>query len=141
MSRYVYEPGNGTRYELFITPFVGSLLGCSGSVWVVAGPFPDKVRAMVLPVDIGLHWTYVAEKMGLNEVDASVVALMVGRVTGVTAWPTKEPGFAARISVPFEPEVPCTCARCAKYEGCPHLTRSESRICDACSAGGPHGGF
>ena len=98
-DRHLWEPGNGTRYELSITPFEGRLFGCSDGGWVVVGPFSDRIRAMVVPTESGIHWSYVATKMDLNEVDASCVAVMIGKVTGLEAWPSDV--GASRIKVPF----------------------------------------
>lgn len=98
-SRHTWEPGNSTRYEIHVTPFEGRLFGCSDGGWVVVGPFPDRVRALVVPKDSALHYSYVAEKMDLNEIDASCVAVMVGKVTGITAWPSDE--AKSRMKRPF----------------------------------------
>ena len=49
MERYVWEPGNSTRYELRVTREEGSLFGSSeGGGWLIVGPFPDHLRAMVV---------------------------------------------------------------------------------------------
>jgi hypothetical protein len=101
--RHEWSPGNGTRYELFVAPFEGPLFGCTRGGWVVVGPFSDRLRSMVVPDESGIHWTYVASKMDLNEVDASCVAMMLGKVTGLEAWPSDI--ATARVKVPFTPEV------------------------------------
>ena len=91
MERYVWEPGNSTRYELRVTREEGSLFGSSeGGGWLIVGPFPDHLRAMVVTSYSGVHWTYVAQKMGLGEVDASCVTVMIGKITDVDSWPSDD---------------------------------------------------
>lgn len=89
MARYVWEPGNSTRYELSVTRFEGALFGVvEGGGWLIVGPFSNHLRAMVVPTNSGVNWSYVAEKMGLGETDASCVTLMVGKITDVDSWPS-----------------------------------------------------
>lgn len=103
--RLIWEPGNGTRYELCVTRFEGPLFGCSEGGFVVVGPFPDKLRAMVVPTDMDLHFTYVMEKMGLGEIDASCVTVMLGKALDVEAWPTDSEWYTRGIQRPFVPPV------------------------------------
>lgn len=101
VERYVWEPKNGTRYELAITRFEGRLFGCPDGGWIVVGPYADHIRALVVPSDSGLHWSRVAERMGVGEVDASCVAVMVGAVAGIKVWPSE--AVLERVKVPFDP--------------------------------------
>ena len=87
--RHVWEPGNGTRYELWVAPFNEPLFGCPDGGWMVLGPTAENLRAMVVSDDVGLDWTYVAEKMRLSETDASFVTIMITAATGITGWPSE----------------------------------------------------
>lgn len=99
--RLLWEPGNGTRYELLVTRTDSTIFGASQGGFVVVGPFSDKLRAMVVPLEGGLHYTYVMEKMGLNEIDASCVAVMLREALGIEAWPTDSEWFTKGIKRPF----------------------------------------
>ncbi len=97
----LWEPGNGTRYEILITKAATSIFGASQGGFVVVGPFSDKLRAMVVSPEGGLHYTYVMEKMGLNEIDASCVTVMLREALRIEAWPMESEWFTSRIKRPF----------------------------------------
>lgn len=100
-TRLLWEPGNGTRYELLVTRVETPIFGSSGGGFIVVGPFSDKLRAMVVSLDGGLHFSYVMEKMDLNEIDASCVTVMLGEALGIEAWPTDSEWFTKGIKRPF----------------------------------------
>lgn len=101
MTRLEWSPGNGTRYELLVTEVPTTIFGSSNGGYVVVGPFPDKLRAMVVSPEGGLHYSYVMEKMGLNEIDASCVTVMLREALGIEAWPSESEWFTKGIKRPF----------------------------------------
>lgn len=95
-ERLVWEPGNGTRYELVVTPNPGRVFGYGENTVTVIGPFPDKINAAVLYAESPVRWEDVSEKMDLNEHDASMVALMVAHILGTKAYPTTASWFKVK---------------------------------------------
>ncbi len=67
--RFLYEPGNGTRYNIVVCPYPNTT-GRSRWVFVLA----DFPRGVSVTADHALHFSYIQEKTGLGEVDAQAFA-------------------------------------------------------------------
>lgn len=80
----VYEPGNGTRYEILVTGLphdAGDLIGCQEGSLLVAW-LNDVNKCMILAPAGFLHYTYVMEKMHIRSiVDAVVLTELLGYLT------------------------------------------------------------
>lgn len=103
MPIYTWEPGVGTRYEVSISPFTGTMFGCTDG-WLIVGPYTATLKAMVIPKNQPLHWTYITAKMDLGRMDASIVTYMIGEVTGNLTYPDVD--CMERVTVPFIPSRP-----------------------------------
>ena len=69
VTKYVYEPGNATRYEVWLTFHGDEALV---SLWPGQG---SAASCCVLQTHGYLHESYVAQKLGVGEVDALVLAI------------------------------------------------------------------
>lgn len=75
--RYEYEPGNATRYEIWISAWEDNR--AMVSLWPgVSG----SSSCCVFSTDGYLHEDYVADKLGVGSVDALVLAEFLGHVLG-----------------------------------------------------------
>lgn len=93
--RDVWCPGNGTRYELFITrPATGDAM----FVWLNASPGPG--RAMAVHPDGEIDAPYLMEKLAIHsEADAAALLLWLRRV-----------GFTVYLPAGYDPQT-------ARYTG------------------------
>ena len=84
MNRYVWEPGNGTRYDLVY----GSVdEHRSMVVWLLKGG--SGGTAIMFDSSHYLHHTYLEEKMAINSADAAAVLLFLenmGYEVGMPGW-------------------------------------------------------
>jgi hypothetical protein len=82
-----YQPGNGTRYEVVMTPIAdktsASVLGASlGSVLFT---FPLWGKCIVLPKEEDVFARWVAEKLQIGPVDANALAELFAYLLGAEA--------------------------------------------------------
>ena len=72
MSRYIWEPGNSTRYDLFYHAPPRAEDKCL-LVWLHKG----GSGGTAIMFDGFLHHTYIEEKMGINSTDAAALLLFL----------------------------------------------------------------
>lgn len=83
-SRYInYQPGNGTRYETYITPTFEN-----PEIFVIS--IPNLNMSFQVNSACFLAWTYVFEKIGIggrhaNACDASAITALLSEVLDVPA--------------------------------------------------------
>ena len=89
IDRYRFEPGNGTLYDLIyarrLTP-PGETDTCIEGEFVVVWVYHVPCRAMVF-TDTLIHYSYVMEKMGLNEADAVGILMFLEQMGHLVAYP------------------------------------------------------
>ena len=76
----VWQPGNGTRYEVVVTPLEAS----EPEAVMISWHNHHGGRCMSLRVDdkVGeLMFTYVCEKLGVNVADGAALTALLSRVT------------------------------------------------------------
>lgn len=94
-----YQPGNGTRYLLALHPMPSQLershdFGIAWSIYDQPGWLLSKVNgssgAMTVTAGPGsfLHWSTVAQYMGMGKADAVVVTELVGNLLGISCTTT-----------------------------------------------------
>ena len=72
MQRQFYEPGNGTRYDIIY----GNVPGYANDseVFVLTWMLRGGSGGSTIAVTSFTHWTYVQEKMNVQEADAKALA-------------------------------------------------------------------
>ena len=81
LQKYTWEPGNGTRYELFY----GRVKNTNLIPWMRRGG--SGGRAMAFSEGSFLHYTYVAEKMDVNAADAAGILQFLERMGHDVGYP------------------------------------------------------
>ena len=78
MKFYDHQPGNGTRYLCYLGQAENDNWVL---VWLHHGGSAGK--AFVFDSNAGLlHYSYLMEKLGVNEADAAALMTLISRVTG-----------------------------------------------------------
>lgn len=86
-----YCPGNGTRYIVMVADISGfgvalEILGRGGKrCFQVSLLNGGHGKTMTCGSDDFLHFSYVQDKLGVNKVDAVVLAELIGYVCGIDA--------------------------------------------------------
>ena len=78
-----YQPGNGTRYPVLFT-YLGTLeklsqdrIGCQPESWLVTMLTCSPYNSLMCSTNDHVHWSYVMEKLQLNQTDALCVAELI----------------------------------------------------------------
>ena len=81
MQRQFYEPGNGTRYDIIY----GNAPGYSedsSDVFLLTWMLRGGSGGSTIAVNSFTHWTYVQEKMNVQEADAKALAEFINNSNG-----------------------------------------------------------
>lgn len=81
LQKYIWEPGNGTRYELFY----GRVENTTLITWMRRGG--SGGMAMAFSHNSYVHYTYLSEKMDVNAADAAGILKFLEKMGHDVGYP------------------------------------------------------